>query len=153
MAQMNIALFAKKSMIETLFLTSLPTELQEKAEKSYDRVENVLISQLTLMCGEGMTKEELFTPIYYDGLDMHHFCGDVHLPEGEKFNEPNLSQIHTPIQFLSGKDDTQVPGFIAREIVQELPNATLISEAGTGHIFFDNKPMVLYNSLEWLLQK
>jgi pimeloyl-ACP methyl ester carboxylesterase len=111
--------------------------------------------QTLVMCGEGTTTQELNFPLFYDGLTMRRFCGDIVAPPHlDALNlELPLEKILAPVLILNGKDDTKVPPFVAREMARRLINSELVIETGTGHEFVDKKPMTLYRSLERFFSK
>jgi pimeloyl-ACP methyl ester carboxylesterase len=106
-----------------------------------------------IVCNEGLTESDINTEIYYDGLTMRYLCGETSQSHHIDSFEPQLENINIPVLYFSGREDTQVPTYVAEDIVARLPRATLVVESETGHIFFDNKPWILYKNIELFLQQ
>jgi pimeloyl-ACP methyl ester carboxylesterase len=101
-----------------------------------------------VMCGEGLTAKELETPTYLDGITMARFCNNIHAASEKDLLTADLTKVKVPVLFVGGQNDTQVPPYIAREIVSQLPNATLILDAKSGHAVFYENPVTFYKAVE-----
>lgn len=101
-----------------------------------------------VMCGQGLTAKELETPTYLDGITMARFCNNIHAASEKDLVTADLSKVKVPVLFVGGLNDTQVPPYIAREIVSQLPNATLILDAKSGHAVFYENPVTFYKAVE-----
>lgn len=99
------------------------------------------------VCGEGLTQQEVMSPLLLDGLTMDYYCeGLFHATNS--FDEPHLEQITAPVLFFSGLQDGIVPTSYARETVKRLANAELIVSPNAGHLFFNNEPALFYDKVK-----
>lgn len=102
------------------------------------------------VCGEGLSKKEVQTPLLLDGLTMDYYCDGLYSLTGV-FEEPVLENIKTPVLMFSGLQDWRIPTSIAKQTAARLPNARIVIEAEVGHDFFIAKPAVFYDELEAFL--
>lgn len=63
-----------------------------------------------------------------------------------------LLQIHTPTLLIWGKDDNVVPLVAGKQLVNDLPHATLISYDKAGHLITEEYPEAINENIrEWCL--
>jgi pimeloyl-ACP methyl ester carboxylesterase len=106
-----------------------------------------------IMCGEGMSPEELDTPVFLDGLTMARFCAGLHAKDAGSVVDVDLSKLTLPVLYFMGDRDTQIPAEMARPVISRIPGVQIIEEPAVGHLMFYEAPVVFYNGLEkFLLQ-
>lgn len=130
----------------------VPKELRlEKVsdDSNPDRFQNGEWIKVAVMCGEGMTAQDVEKDSLFDGLKMSWYCN------GFSTNTPediDLTKIKTPVLFITGLQDSIIPLSEAQRVVSLLPNAELVISEKGGHAVFYDEPSKFFFPVEKFLK-
>ncbi|MEM9425276.1 MAG: alpha/beta fold hydrolase BchO [Pseudomonadota bacterium] len=93
---------------------------------------------------------------YYSRLtaDRSHVNGALQMMARWSLDDlvADLPDIDAKVLFLTGEDDTAVPPEVAQRAAARLPNATVKSLAGVGHLAHEENPCLILDELKGFLQ-
>ncbi len=114
-----------------------------------DRFKNGEWIKVAIMCGNGMTKNEIAGDSLFDGLKMSWYCNNFY---SEAPEDIDLTTIQTPVLFITGLQDAIIPLSEAQRVVSLLPNAQLVVSEKGGHAVFYEDPSQFFFPVEKFLK-
>lgn len=144
---LNSSGYLKKANKSLIYLSYLPffdyfLHYYIKRKAVHEHLKNVLFNQSLI--SEEMI-EHFGKPLY----DKNFYKALINLGrnrEGDLMTS-ELNEINIPTLLLWGENDKVVPVTVGQQLVNDLPNATLITYPNTGHLITEERPQQVFEQI------